>query len=54
MRGGKNTKKKVIEACTIAVYHQRTDIPVVTALLSDDALQFQQIAYHHDSWLIFL
>jgi len=47
LRGGKTTKKKVLEACAIAAYHQRTDIPVVTALLSDDARQFQQIAYHH-------
>jgi len=47
LRGGKTTKKKVLEACAIAAYHQRTDIPVVTALLSDDARQFQKIAYHH-------
>ena len=45
--GYKNIKKKVLEACAIAAYHQSTDIPVVTALLSDDAPQFKQIAYHH-------
>jgi hypothetical protein len=45
--GYKTAKKKVLEACAIAAYHQRTDIPVVTTLLSDDAPQFKQIAYHH-------
>ena len=45
--GYKTTKKKVLEACGIAAYHQRTDIPVVTTLLSDDAPQFKQIAYQH-------
>src|SRR5665647_3346046 len=40
-------KKKVLEACAIAAYHQSTDTPVVTTLLSDDAPQFKQIAYHH-------
>jgi hypothetical protein len=45
--GYKTTKKKVLEACAIAAYHQSTDIPVVTTLLSDDAPQFKQIAYHH-------
>ena len=45
--GYKATKKKVLEACAIAAYHQSTDIPVVTTLLSDDAPQFKQIAYHH-------
>jgi hypothetical protein len=43
----KITKKKVLEACAISVYHQSTDIPVVTTLLSDDAPQFKQIAYNH-------
>jgi hypothetical protein len=47
LNGYKTTKKKVLEACAIAAYHQRTDIPVVTTLLSDDAPQFKQIAYHH-------
>ena len=47
LNGYKTTKKKVLEACAIAVYHQSTDIPVVTTLLSDDARQFKQIAYHH-------
>ena len=45
--GYKTTKKKVLEACAIAAYHKSTDIPVVTTLLSDDAPQFKQIAYHH-------
>ena len=47
LNGYKTTKKKVLEACAIAAYHQSTDIPVVTTLLSDDARQFKQIAYHH-------
>lgn len=47
VNGSKTTKKKVLEACAIAAYHQSTDIPVVTFLLSDDARQFKQIAYHH-------
>jgi hypothetical protein len=45
--GYKTAKKKVLEACGIAAYHQRTDIPVVTTLLSDDAPQFKQITYQH-------
>src|SRR5665647_291786 len=47
LNGYKITKKKVLEACAIAAYHQSTDTPVVTTLLSDDAPQFKQIAYHH-------
>ncbi|WP_052735426.1 transposase [Methanosarcina sp. 1.H.A.2.2] len=47
LNGYKTTKKKVLEACAIAAYHQSTDIPVVTTLLSDDARQFKQIASHH-------
>jgi Transposase IS66 family. len=45
--GYKTAKRKVLEACAIAAYHQRTDIPVVTTLLSDDAPQFKQITYQH-------
>jgi len=45
--GYKTTKTKVLEACAIAAYHQSTDIPVVTTLLSDDARQFKQVASHH-------
>ena len=45
--GYKTTKKKVLEACAIAAYHQRKDIPVVTTFLSDDAPQFKQITYQH-------
>jgi hypothetical protein len=37
VNGYKTTKKKVLEACAIAAYHQSADIPVVTTLLSDDA-----------------
>ncbi|MDY0131002.1 MAG: hypothetical protein RBR63_12635 [Methanosarcina vacuolata] len=48
LRCGKTTKKKVLEACAIAAYHESTDIiHVVTALLSDDARQFKQVAYQH-------
>lgn len=47
LKGYKTAKKKVLEACAIAAYHQITDIPVVTTLLSDDAPQFKQIAHHH-------
>jgi len=45
--GYKNVRKRVLEACAIAAYHKRTDIPVVTTLLSDDARQFKQIASNH-------
>jgi hypothetical protein len=45
--GYKNIKMRVLEACSIAAYHRMTNIPVVTTLLSDDAPQFKQIAYHH-------
>jgi hypothetical protein len=45
--GYKSTKMRVLEACSIAAYHRMTNIPVVTTLLSDDAPQFKQIAYHH-------
>jgi hypothetical protein len=47
LSGYKTTKKKVLESCAIAAYYQSTDIPVVITLLSDDARQFKQIAYHH-------
>ncbi|MCO5383583.1 MAG: hypothetical protein NHB15_17165 [Methanosarcina barkeri] len=46
VNGYKTAKKKVLEACAIAAYHQSTDIPVATFLLSDDARQFKQIAYN--------
>ena len=45
--GYKSIKTRVLEACSIAAYHRMTNIPVVTTLLSDDAPQFKQIAYHH-------
>jgi len=41
--GHKNTKTRVFEACAIAAYHQMTNIPVVTTLLSDDAPQFSKL-----------
>ena len=44
--GYKSIKMRVLEACSIAAYHRMTNIPVTT-LLSDDAPQFKQIAYHH-------
>ena len=48
LRCGKTTKKKVLEACAIAAYHESKDIiHVVTALLSNDARQFKQVAYQH-------
>ncbi|AKB36021.1 hypothetical protein MSSAC_1891 [Methanosarcina siciliae C2J] len=43
----KNIKKRILEACAIASYHQMTNIPVVTTFLSDDAPQFRQLTYHH-------
>ena len=45
--GYKSIKMRVLEACSIAAYHRMTNIPLVTTLLSDDAPQFKQIAYHH-------
>jgi hypothetical protein len=45
--GYRSIKMRVLEACSIAAYHRMTNIPVVTTLLSDDAPQFKQIAYHH-------
>ncbi|AKB24936.1 Mobile element protein [Methanosarcina sp. MTP4] len=45
--GYKTIKKRILEACEIASYHQMTNIPVVTTLLSDDARQFKQLTYHH-------
>ena len=41
--GYKNTKIRVFEACAIAAYHQMTNIPVITTLLSDDASQFSKL-----------
>lgn len=45
--GYKNTKKWIREASAIASYHQMTNIPVVTTILSDDARQFKQLTCHH-------
>src|SRR5665811_1224186 len=50
--GHKNTKMRVLEACSIASYHQMTNIPVVTTLLSDDAPQFRKLTYQHaNCWI---
>ena len=43
----KSTKLKVLEACSIAAYHQMTNIPVVNTLLSDDAPQFCKLTFQH-------
>ncbi|RPJ72701.1 MAG: hypothetical protein EHM20_07285 [Alphaproteobacteria bacterium] len=45
--GHKSTKMRVLEACSIASYHQMTNIPVVSTLLSDDAPQFRKLTYQH-------
>jgi len=45
--GYKNTKLRVLEACSIAAYHRMTNIPVVTTLLSDDAPQFSKLTFQH-------
>ena len=50
--GYKNTKLRVLEACSIAAYHRMTNIPVVTALLSDDAPQFSKLTFQHSNcWI---
>jgi hypothetical protein len=50
--GHKSIKKRVLEACSIAAYHQMTNIPVVTTLLSDDAPQFKQLTSQHaNCWI---
>ena len=43
----KNTKMRVLEACSIAAYHRLTSIPVVSTLLSDDAPQFRKLTSQH-------
>jgi len=45
--GHKNTKTRVFEACAIAAYHQMTNIPVITTLISDDAPQFNKLTLQH-------
>src|SRR5450759_23069 len=48
----KSTKMKILEACSIAAYHQMTNIPVVTTLLSADALQFRKLTFQHaNCWI---
>ena len=48
----KTIRMRVLEACSIASYHQMTNIPVVTTLLSDDAPQFRKLTYQHaDCWI---
>jgi hypothetical protein len=43
----KTTRMRVLEACSIAAYHQMTNIPVVNTLLSDDAPQFCKLTFQH-------
>lgn len=43
----KSIKQKVLEACSIAAYHQMTNIPLVNTLLSDDAPQFCKLTFQH-------
>ena len=43
----KTIRKRILEAGAIASYHQMTNIPVVTTLLSDDAPQFKQLTSQH-------
>jgi len=40
---GKNQRTRIMEAGAIAAYHNRTDFPVVKALLSDGAPQFKKL-----------
>jgi Transposase IS66 family len=40
---GKNRRKRIMEAGAIAAYHNRTDFPVVKALLTDGAPQFKKL-----------
>ncbi|MCJ7616754.1 MAG: transposase, partial [Desulfobacterales bacterium] len=40
---GKNQRTRIMEAGAIAAYHNRTDFPVVRALLSDGAPQFKKL-----------
>jgi hypothetical protein len=48
----KTTRMRVLEACSIASYHQMTNIPVVNTLLSDDAPQFSKLTFHHaNCWI---
>ena len=43
----KTTRMRVLEASSIASYHQMTNIPVVNTLLSDDAPQFSKLTFQH-------
>jgi prefoldin subunit 5 len=40
---GKNQRTRIMEAGAIAAYHNRTDFPVIKALLSDGAPQFKKL-----------
>jgi hypothetical protein len=42
---GNNTRTRIKEAGAIAAYHNRTDLPVVQTLFSDDAPQFKHITH---------
>ncbi len=44
---GIKQRARVVEACAITAYHQQTDIPKITALLSDDAPQFKLLVDAH-------
>jgi hypothetical protein len=48
----KTIRMRVHEACSIASYHQMTNIPVVNILLSDDAPQFRKLTFQHAYCLI--
>jgi hypothetical protein len=50
--GYKNTKLRVLEACSISSYHQMTNIHVVNTLLSDDAPRFSKLTLHNaNCWI---
>ncbi len=38
---GPRQRSRILEACAISAYHQQTDLPQITTLLSDDAPQFK-------------
>ena len=42
---GKQHRTRIMEAASIAFYHQQTEIPIVKVLLCDDAPQFKQLAH---------
>ena len=44
---GVKQRARIAEACAITAYHQQTDIPKITALVSDDAPQFKLLVDAH-------